>query len=176
MLKYLSLILVFSLFLPWGISQWYSGVVKHQIKKQVKQSIAAGLKKSELHFLKFSKSEIDEKVNWKHDGEFEFNGFMYDIVERDQSSDSLLFWCWLDKVETELNIKVKKLTELAFGENQQHHENKQKVNQFYQNLFCSDIHNISIQEPIIKEVQEFYFASFFPSGKLNVDSPPPELV
>ena len=145
------------MFLPWGVSQWYAGVVKHQIKKQVKQSIAAGLKKSELHFLKFSKSEIDKKVNWKHDDEFEFNGFMYDIVERDQTSDSLLFWCWLDKVETELNVKLKKLTAMAYGQNPQEQENKQIVQQFYQNLFCSDIQEISILKSTTKAIQEFYF-------------------
>lgn len=101
---------------------------------------------------------------------------MYDIVERDQTSDSLLFWCWLDKVETKLNIKVKKLTELAFGENQQHHENKQKVNQFYQTLFCSDTEEITISKPLNQTNHQFYFVPFFPSGKLLVESPPPEFV
>ncbi len=52
--------------------------------------------------LKFSKTEITTKLNWKHSKEFEFNNQMYDVVDKVVTRDSIRYWCWWDFKETEI--------------------------------------------------------------------------
>ena len=51
--------------------------------------------------------QSEEELDWKHSKEFEYNGKMYDVISVQKGRDSISYTCWLDKEETELNIKLK---------------------------------------------------------------------
>jgi len=61
----------------------------------------------------FSLADSRTIPNWKHEGEFELSGSMYDIVKTVFSSDSVTYHCWPDEKETKLNVKLKELSENA---------------------------------------------------------------
>lgn len=69
----------------------------------------AGIDKSELELLKFSKAEIEQKLLWKHNREFQYQGEFYDVVQKETRGDSVFYWCWWDQEETELEKKLQKL-------------------------------------------------------------------
>lgn len=99
----------------------------------------AGIDKSELVLLKFSKSEIASKLKWKHSKEFEFNSQMYDIVDKVISKDSIQYWCWWDYKETKLN---KQLDELLVGVFQHDSKSKEKQDllfKFYKSVYFQPV-------------------------------------
>lgn len=59
--------------------------------------------KSELVLLKFKTEEINSKIEWEHSKEFKYHNKMYDIIETIFWGDSVVFHCWLDDEETQLN-------------------------------------------------------------------------
>lgn len=112
---------------------------KRAVKKEVKWKMIAGIDKSELVLLKFSKSEIVSKLKWKHSKEFEFNSQMYDIVDKVISKDSIQYWCWWDYKETKLN---KQLDELLVGVFQHDSKSKEKQDllfKFYKSVYFQPV-------------------------------------
>ncbi|MDK2771954.1 MAG: hypothetical protein KYX68_06975 [Flavobacterium sp.] len=105
----ISLLLFIVLLLPAVVTFSWLQHRKYVVKKEVKQTIIAGIDKKELQILKFHHQEVNQKVEWEHSKEFEFNGKMYDIVKKEIVNDSVQFFCWLDEEETELNRRLKTL-------------------------------------------------------------------
>ncbi len=71
--------------------------------------------------LKFSKNDISSgamKLNFKHTKEFSFNGNMYDIKNKHETSDSITYVCYQDKREDELNGSLKSNQNHQKSENQ----------------------------------------------------------
>ena len=72
-----------------------------KVKKSVKKTITEHIDKNLLVRLSFNKDEIT-KLKWEHSKEFEHKSEMYDIVHKEIKSDSIIYWCWLDNEETQL--------------------------------------------------------------------------
>ena len=123
------------LFLPlWG-SLGYLQLEKKKVQKSVKRKIMNGIPKEELIYMAFSTEDLTTKLNWKHSKEFELNGEMYDIVEREETADSAFYWVWWDKEETELNQQVKHIAAEIFGSSPDQQEKNNLVQSFYKSLF-----------------------------------------
>ena len=73
----------------------------------------AGVDRSELVLLQFSKTDTKTLLQWEHDTEFEFQGQMFDVMEVSEKGDSVTYVCWPDKEETHLN---QQLAQLVSGE------------------------------------------------------------
>ena len=110
---------------------------KHEVRREVKWRMAANLDKDEMVLLKFTDEDGDSQLRWKHSKEFEFEGSMFDIVQKEQHGDTTYYWCWWDKEETQLNQRLDELAALAFGKDPKQKENKEKVNSFYKHWFHS---------------------------------------
>ena len=108
---------------------------KYTIRKEVKQKIISGIEKEELELLKFTKEETQEKLDWKHDYEFEYRGEMYDIVERKQVGDSVYYWCWWDHEETQLNKKLTSLMNIVLGGHKDAQEKQKHLTHYLNSLF-----------------------------------------
>lgn len=79
---------------------------KHLLKKEVKSKLAS-INADKLEKFSFTYKQSNEDLDWKHSKEFEYKGKMYDVVSIQKGRDSIRYTCWLDKEETELNIKLK---------------------------------------------------------------------
>ena len=147
---------------------------KRAVKKEVKWKMIAGIDKSELVLLKFSKAETTTKLNWKHSKEFEFSNQMYDIVDKVVSKDSIHYWCWWDFEETKLN---KQLDNLLVGVYQHDSKSKEKqdiVYKFYKSIYFQ---SLFCWEPFIKLSQKNNNITFSCTYKLlfiQMDLPPPK--
>lgn len=149
---------------------------KRAVKKEVKWKMIAGIEKSELVLLKFSKTEVSTKLKWKHSKEFEFNNQMYDIVDKVVSNDSVKYWCWWDYKETKLN---KQLDELLVGVYQHDSKSKEKqdlLNKFYKSIYFQPVFSWL---PFINKnhsSNNLGHFDFYQSLELNLEVPPPDIL
>ena len=137
MLRFKSIILFLVLVGPIGLTYTWLQYQKKQVKREIKWKIANDLDRDELTQLKFSAKEIKIKLRWKHSKEFEYNGEMYDIVTSESRGDSIIYWCWWDNKETQLN---KHLTHLVLQTLNQNDQN-QNQNWHIQNIIKTIYHS-----------------------------------
>lgn len=146
------------------------------VRKEVKRNLIAGLDKNELVLLKFSKAETITALRWEHEREFEFQGQMYDIVERQTIGDTVFFRCWWDHAETRLNAQLAGLIKGALGNDPQKKECENRLQHFLRNLFPPDaVTCFTVFYPDSVSVIGIYlpFFSFLPHAP---PTPPPEMV
>ena len=143
------------------------------VRKEVKQLIVSGMKEDKLVLLKFTKEEERTELRWEHSGEFEYKGQMYDIVEKVIKGDTIYYWCWWDRRETELNKQLDKLVARILGNNPQKKDTRDKIVDFYKNLYFSKyLYNSSalMQNPT---PLHHFFARNFHSIDRQPPVPPP---
>ena len=167
--------MIFSILAPFASVVSYLHYQKKLIRKEVKKQIIAGIDKDKLVKLKFSKEEIQNKLKWKHAAEFEFNGEMYDIVDKEESGDSIIYRCWWDNKETELNKALGSLVALATGKHIFMKEIRQNLFSFYTSLYCNEFHFIS-SDNHISEFRSYFYCEIFRSLKIKPPVPPPKAV
>ena len=146
---------------------------KRAVKKEVKWKMIAGIDKSELVLLKFSKKETETKLQWKHSKEFEYNNQMYDIVDKITTKDSIKYWCWWDFEETKLNQQLSKLLANVYQTDIPTKEKQSQVIEFYKSLYF--VHGI-VWEPFIDSERFFsktFNTNFYNYLLLKIDNPPP---
>lgn len=108
-----------------------------KIKKSIKHKITENIDRSLLVRLSFHSSEVTQ-LHWEHSKEFELNDFMYDIVSEEIKPDSIIYWCWLDHEETQLEKSLKKLVADASGKNTDNSHTKSLIKNLLQKVFISE--------------------------------------
>jgi len=123
--------------------------------------------------MSFTDMEL-EKLNWKHSHEFEFNGQMYDVVNKEIHGKTTVLWCWNDSKETAINKQIDKLLAFALGNNQQSKETQKRLNNYFNSLFYNELQPLKIfinhnnyQYSIYKVVYHLL--------RLSPPSPPPQI-
>lgn len=117
-----------------GMISWLT-YEKHQVKRKIKRQIIAGISKSELIKLHFSKTEIKTKLRWKHSKEFEYDEQMYDVVIKEQNNDSITYWCWWDFEETRLNKQLDALVAFSMDKLPQKKQQQNFIDQVLDHLY-----------------------------------------
>ena len=172
--KVAGILLLFCLIAPITATFTFLHYQKKQIKKEVKRQIIAGIDKEELVLLKFTEEESQTKLRWEHSKEFEYNGQMYDIVDKEIRGDTIYYWCWWDHEETELNKKLDNLVAYALGHDAQRKDSQKRVEDFYKTLYFSSNSNWAlflIQSGQTRTIYKFNYQTIsFPPPV-----PPPEI-
>lgn len=172
--RIIGLILILALTLPIGLTYSYLHIKNKAIRREIKWKIIEGIDRNELEILTFTNEEIDTELKWKHDHEFEYNGQMYDVVERKSEAGKVTFWCWLDHEETRLSKKLKYLLNDALGSDAQRKNRENKLIQFLKDLFYNLIDSNKWQDFGIDLNKFTAFSSSYTSPFLSVGSPPPD--
>lgn len=150
-------------------------IQRRVIRKRVKHTIIAGVPKEDLVLLQFSNDEINTKLRWKHEKEFEYNGHMYDIVETYSSNGYTSYWCWSDDEETQLNKQLKALLPGVLGKDPGNQQKNQLLIQFAKQLFYQ-----STDELQSAETKHSIFGNgpekLLKHLKFSPPSPPPQLL
>lgn len=91
----------------WQVLHWEIG--------KVKQEVQASLPKNEsLVLLGFANEQLSA-LQWENGQEFEWAGYMYDVVETTVKEDSTHFLCLRDERESLLQECLKELKEVVWG-------------------------------------------------------------
>lgn len=149
---------------------------KKEIKREVKLQLA-NLHFNSLSLLKFSQLDVDLKLRWEHSKEFEYDGKMYDIIKSKKNKDSVFYWCWVDKEETNLNTKLKNVLSSVYKSDVPLKKNSHLLVHFFKLYYFFNYFNYSFQLdnflkiqtiPNYKKIYKFLF--FYDNFQ------PPELV
>ncbi|MEZ4787968.1 MAG: hypothetical protein R2790_08845 [Flavobacterium haoranii] len=169
----ISLLLFIVLLLPAVVTFSWLQHRKYVVKKEVKQTIIAGIDKKELQILKFHHQEVNQKVEWEHSKEFEFNGKMYDIVKKEIINDSIRFFCWLDEEETELNRRLKSLLTDLYQNDVPLKLKNDLVLDFYKSLFFQNADLITFNQLFKALSSKSYYINnyFFQYYKAEIHPP-----
>lgn len=174
--KEISILLLFSLFIPsLGTFLWFQHH-QREIRKEVKELLLSGLDDSQLELLTFTQYEVDHVISWKHSEEFEHHGFMYDIVKRKLENGTHSFWCWKDDKETLLSQKLEDLLANLLGNNPQEQQKQKHLQLFLTTIFQSKMEH---WEPIIPFDQKAKIAITYLNNYRSISmvpiAPPPLL-
>ncbi|MGJ3236509.1 hypothetical protein [Marivirga sp.] len=130
---------LFCLVAPAMVTYLYLTHQKYRIKREVKWKIIEGVDKTDLVLIQLTKAEAKEKLDWEHSREFEYEGEMYDVVEFEETKDSVKYWCWWDYEETTLNKNLAAVVNNLLGNHPDKKEKEQKLISFYQSLFLEKV-------------------------------------
>lgn len=148
---------------------------KMEIRKEVSVKIYSGPDKKDLVLLKFTIEESETKLNWKHAGEFEYCGQMYDIVEKRQEGDSIWYSCFHDFKETRLNKEVARLVNRTLGHDPYQKSQTDKLTDFFKTVFWQDAFAWKPYASLYS-ILNFSFLIFnYSSLAFSPPSPPPKL-
>lgn len=167
-----SISLLICLLSPVAATYVFFQFQKYQIKKEAKQQMIAGIDKEELILLKFNKTEIQQELKWEHSKEFEYNGEMYDVVEKHIEGDSIYYWCWWDHKETKLNKQLDVLVSKALDNEPQRQKKQNQLTDFFKNLFFESF-TYELQTMPKLSSREFNYAEHFTSKYYSPPAPPP---
>lgn len=159
---------------PFLATNLYLSQQKHKIRKSIKHKIIAGIDKSELVFLTFSSTEIQEELEWKHSKEFKYKGNMYDVVDRLDKSDSTLFWLWPDVEEDKLNQQLESVLQIALGTNPDQNQKKKNVDSFYKNLFMQKMVAKAFISGKSNKKEKYKYLKHFSKHIIPPQVPPPD--
>lgn len=149
---------------------------KQHIKKEAKRQLTAGVEKSELVLLQLSVRDAETKLRWEHSREFEYQGRMYDVVEKRFKNDSVYYWCWWDHAETELNRKLDRLVAGVWEKNPQHHEKERQLVRFLETLYFIEMPDWSIATYPERDAALPFCRAPYTSYTSAPNAPPPKLV
>lgn len=174
--RFTALFLLLCLTLPFlGTYTWLK-MEKRKVKKTIKWRMIDGMDKSELVLLKFTKEEAEAELEWEHSREFEYNGQMYDVVEKNEVGDTTYYYCWWDHEETKLNRQLSELVANAMGKNPLNKEKQERLTNFIKNLFLKnhfDKQALQLSgEETIHPSAHITYSSF----RFSPPTPPPEVV
>lgn len=142
----------------------------------MKWEIIEGIDRSELVLIRLSRVDAKKKIDWEHSKEFEFEGEMYDVVEFEETADSVKYWCWWDHEETLLNKNLAEVVDSLLGNHPDKNEKEEKLITFYQSLFSEKLFHwealqfISLSIPI----ENYHFNLKIYSNKIL--TPPPQKI
>ncbi len=165
-------ILVLSL--PFWLMPNFLRIKKEQVRRSVKKELKSALSDKDYIILRFSKSQTQTLLRWEHAKEFEYNGFMYDIVSQETRNDSVFYKVWKDHEETKVNRQLKNI--LAALYSQPDFSNQNQLLLFFKTIILHpkpdfELKNASfLKEPIV------FYNNHYQSPQLLIFSPPPESI
>lgn len=86
----------------------------YKLRKKIKHNIISEIGLEKLKRISIHREDIHQ-LYWKHDKEFEYKDEMYDVVSKIIVEDSIIYYTWWDKEETELNITLDNLVKKQFS-------------------------------------------------------------
>lgn len=126
--RLITIFLVLVLSAPFAVPFFLLHYQKQKVRKEVKEMIIPNLKEEDMLMLSFSLVEAETHIIWHHSREFEYRDEMYDVVKSESRKDSVIFWCWHDRKETDLGKKLDVLSAQSMANDPQKKEQQQRIN------------------------------------------------
>jgi len=121
--------------LPFAATYTWLQLEKIHIRETVKQQLVAGMDESELIRLEFTPDEAKTRLRWHHEKEFELDGQLYDVVNQSHQNQRIVFWCFADHAETNLDKQMDMLLDSLLNGDQQRRDKKARLLDFNKKLF-----------------------------------------
>ncbi|MEZ4875005.1 MAG: hypothetical protein R2793_06035 [Flavobacteriaceae bacterium] len=175
MKPFLSIVLLATLLIPTlGALAWFQ-FQERTIKKEVLAKLRSFVDESDLTLIVLSEKEATKQLHWKHNSEFSYQGFLYDVVKKKREGDHYYFWCLKDDKETLLHKKIDELVMAFLGQDPHQQEKSKHLNWFLESLFFSKNEPWAISKRTFISKKTIYSYSFNEQSIAIVPvSPPPQ--
>ena len=90
--------------------------------------------KGDLLTLRIHRGDMSS-IEWKGDDEFSYGGEMYDIVHSEVDGDFIVYQCWPDKRESQLNKKLQAALSMVMEDHQPIKHQKDQMFKLFKKLF-----------------------------------------
>lgn len=147
---------------------------KRIIRNSIKEAIYCNLSSAQLSRIAISETN-HEALIWHHDDEFEIGGEMYDVVSIEKQKDSIIYYCFLDKKESKINVQIDQIAKSIWGRSPLSTDFETSLVDFIQKVY--PIHRIDFfqdNNSVSFELLQGY-RLFCPQEIKEVLSPPPDL-
>jgi hypothetical protein len=84
---------------------------------------------------KFTRADAQTKLYWEHSREFEYKGQMYDIIKSEVRGDTIWYWCYWDRKETDIKRQINEFASYLMGPGQDSRNTGRCITNFFQTLF-----------------------------------------
>ncbi len=152
--KVAGILLLLCLIVPIVAAFMYLHYQKALVRREVKHQMIAGIDKDELVLLKFTEKESQTKLRWEHSKEFEYQGQMYDILEKEIKGETTYYWCWWDHKETKLNRRLDGLVDKVLESNPQNRDKQEELAEFYKKLYFNKYPELLV---LSKQIETGYY-------------------
>lgn len=126
--RLITIFFVLALSAPFAVPFFLLHYQKQKVRKEVKELIFPNLKKEDMLMLSFSLVEAEKHISWHHSREFEYRDEMYDVIKKEYRKDSVIFWCYHDRKETDLKKRLDELSAQSLTNDPQKKEQQQRIN------------------------------------------------
>ncbi|MBK8505456.1 MAG: hypothetical protein IPL46_26610 [Saprospiraceae bacterium] len=167
--------MLLALVVPVTIIYTYFHWQEQILEATVAQRIKANIGHEHLVTLGFSLRDASN-LRWEHEHEFEYQGMMYDVMDRYTAGDSIYYHCWPDHEESLLKKNLYRSLALDFGENPGRKSQESRIFSFFKSLIDSRPCETLIQledladSTVLEESKEHYKNLF-----ISPPTPPPRL-
>jgi len=143
---------------------------KHDIRQEIKQQIRAGVPEDELVLFKIpgTWTENSRSLQHIHEGEFRYNGVMYDVVRQEMRGDTTWYYCLADEKETRLFANLDEAVKRDMNQNPARQQKLERMLQLFGPLYCSHHQGFLFLE----SAQEIKLAADGFGLKIWIDPPP----
>lgn len=148
-------------------------VHKYEVKRELISLLKTGVADAQLTTIKIT-SKNKKDIHWKEAHEFKYKGEMYDVVKTEKKdANTTIYYCITDSVERQL------LTDLENQTDQNKTTKSSKINTTKGIVKIIPKEEFDLNLPILplknKTIASQYL-SFYHSVKIDIESPPPNLV
>jgi hypothetical protein len=154
-------------------------ISRAQVKKEVKTRMKQAIPDQELTVIEFRKDALSG-IRWeKENKEFFYSDKLFDIVKKEETASSVIFYCIDDKKEKQLFASLEKFIDIFIAENENEDEDSdkkssKKLNDHKIKVYYSTDFNFVFHYP--PGQASFYFTSKNYLTELSeIQSPPPEV-
>jgi len=172
--KSLAILLLFSLAAPFWGTYIFLQHKRNEIRNEIARIISKNPAKENLVLFKFTASDVETRLDWKDDHEFEFNGKMFDIVTQGRVGDTILYYCYKDEKETKLNKDKHQLLARSMGQDPARKSQAERLTDFFKSLFSQDAFSWNIITSSFNIIRISIFDFQYVSTCLAPPSPPPK--
>lgn len=167
-----SILLMLCFIAPLGLTFAVLKLRQWQVREQIEHEILLGMDKGELLQLTFSKADAAE-LEWEHDREFMFEGQSYDVVEKEETADSITYHVWWDKIETKIKNQLAELVSIALNQDEEHQQNQNQLQDFLKTLFHSKNAEHTVEFSIVSNQDFSITVPVYTSLSWSPPVPPP---
>ena len=146
-------------------------VEKQHIKNNIREKTEVGYNKSHLKKVSIASKDAHLLIEWENENEFEYNDLMHDVIKKEATKDSLIFWCLLDEEETIIKEKLEDLLCFLSGGYPIQSETQHLLEKIFKKLYCSS----NLEESIFLSSTHIGRSPFQPGfcSELSTEVPTP---
>jgi len=113
---------------------------QHEIRQEIKQQIKAGVPEDELVLFKIPNTSAGKPRSLQHihEGEFRYNGVMYDVTRQETHGDTIWYYCLADEKETQLFANLDESVKRDMNQNPARQQKLERILQLFGSLFLSN--------------------------------------